>query len=534
MINHNSPNKNDPTTQYIIAAIYFIAIFSVAITFSIAALLEQYSYDQSWVSAHFAIIARNFLEYGVLGLGGVPIQNNPPLTLSPDTYGNWPPLYPITLSYVFAIFGESERVQHIFSALINLATATILFAFTRRAAGSIIAAVVVVFFFNIPIAAKFGHAGLHLYPTMMFYIASLYCFVLATDQEKLAAPQLQRRYAILGAAMIFLGVMASWEATLVVPGLLLAALLRRDWYAFRLAFLYGLVATIAVAAVLTLYHSRDPALLQVILERIGFYAGLASGDAHMERISPHLLHVFRENPSTIASPFVYFLLLTSRLNLLGTPGALALTMMVPLLALRAARTTTPWLYMIFGMLSVYLSCAVIMPHHNQIHEHQILLLVPPAALAIGFVLTALRKLGAETFSLNRKTFAIICLTLCILALWERSAISASLYFQYSPTTNPEIQFGHAIANRVEPGAIVAYTEVNPVPVYYARRHIIRGVYNEARLVENLAAIEALCPSCPIYMAIQAGRHKDFPNLLRKSPKRFDTPYGTLVPIKPPR
>ena len=61
----------------------------------------------AWASAHMAVLARSFAELGVVHLHGVPLQNNLPAGAQLDTYGHWPPLYPMLLSVAFRIFGDS-------------------------------------------------------------------------------------------------------------------------------------------------------------------------------------------------------------------------------------------------------------------------------------------------------------------------------------------------------------------------------------------------------------------------------------------
>ena len=517
--------------------IYAIALLSVAIPPLTAAFLSQYDYPHAWVSAHFSVIGRSFLEQGVLALNGTPIQNNAPLTAAPDAYLNWPPLYPVLLSYIYAVFGETERVHHVLAALINLGIAGLVFQFVRRAAGPMVAATAIIVFLNLPIVAKYGHVGMQLHLAILLCVGCLYCFVLSTHDE-VTEPQARRRHAILGGVLMFAGVMTSWEPSLAVLGLLAVALLRRDWTAYRLALIYGIVATVAVVFVFSVYAISYPYFLEAIFERALFRTGLISTDyeSRMAAISPHLIQ--EANTAYHAMNIVKYVatVFVPRLNLLGPFGLVAVALAVLLPIVRDAVAVPRWTYMVFGLLSVYLVWAVALRQHNQIHEYQILLMAPAAAVASGFVLFALgRELtGCEATSPRRTIFVATCLAIGIAAFIGRSPNTLQLYWAYQPASDPLIQFGRAIEKAVEPDAIVVHTENSMVPVYYAHRHIIRGVHNETVLGTYRTAIEELCPDCPIYMAIQDGREDGFRTLLRNTAQRTDTPYGTLVRMKPAR
>ena len=173
--------KRRPWFALATAIICICIVTSVAAMPFIAVVIDGYDYQGAWVSSYFAVMARSFQEHGVLALGGVPIQNNPPLTALPDAYLNWPPLYPIFLSIVFSVFGESEVVHHLVAVSINLGIAALVFAFVRRQAGSLAGAMAVLAFLSAPLVARYGHVGLHLHLAILLCLAGLYCFVLASE-----------------------------------------------------------------------------------------------------------------------------------------------------------------------------------------------------------------------------------------------------------------------------------------------------------------------------------------------------------------
>src|SRR5262245_53730565 len=92
-----------------LALLVFWLSIAVPLTLSnhFASLGEPFDYIHTQNSSHYSLEARSFAKHGVIALGGVPIRNNPPLGLKPDIYTHWPPLFPIVLSVVFRLFGES-------------------------------------------------------------------------------------------------------------------------------------------------------------------------------------------------------------------------------------------------------------------------------------------------------------------------------------------------------------------------------------------------------------------------------------------
>src|SRR5436190_21735478 len=111
--------------------VLFSVWLGVAVLLTVIANKSALSIPFDWMSADSSVIAQSFVHNGVLALGGVPINNNPPLGLQPDAYIHWPPLFQILLSVAFRAFGESEVVGYSFMCLILFANSLALYALVR-------------------------------------------------------------------------------------------------------------------------------------------------------------------------------------------------------------------------------------------------------------------------------------------------------------------------------------------------------------------------------------------------------------------
>src|SRR5262249_54956313 len=84
-----------PAQRSAIRLVHIAACVAGLVLIGLAIGLATYNYKHAWLSAHYAVMANAFNTFGLFDLGFVPVQNNPPLTTSPDAYLHWPPLYPV-------------------------------------------------------------------------------------------------------------------------------------------------------------------------------------------------------------------------------------------------------------------------------------------------------------------------------------------------------------------------------------------------------------------------------------------------------
>lgn len=505
-----------------------LAIVSALALPAMAVLLDSYDYMHGWVSAHFATIARSYMEHGVAALGGVPIQNNPPLTAMPDAYLNWPPLYPLLLSAVFSIFGETETVHHLFAASINMTLGAVIAIIIHRQFGLAAAAIAAIAFFNAPILAQYGHAGSQLHLALAFCVVSLWLFGLALRGGR---DRIAWWPALAGCVAFSLAVLSSWEPVLAAPGLAVAALAMRDRRGFALAVLYGVAAFATVVAVFGLYWMQydyfGDAILQRIMLRAGFDAPYDPAVSAMFS-SPHFILESHEPHRPLGLGYLAEVTVVAAMAL----GALGLAGLVFLY--RAPiwrRGGNAIAYAVAGLAAVYVLWVTLMSQHVAGHRYEFLLLAPLGGLAAGAVAGAFagRRAGEGTSSTARQFMLVAAIAL--VAVGGRASTTIALLQNHDPSASAEIRFAELIRDIAAPGSIVAHAGPSMVPVYYSKRHIVRSVWDEATLAEHRADIERLCADCPVYMAIPDAYRQRFTGFIAASKAESDSELGVIVRLR---
>ena len=492
----------------------------------VAVLLHSYDYQHGWVSAHFATMARSFMENGIFALGGVPVQNNAPLTLLPDAYVNWPPLYPMLLSIVFRIFGDAEIVQHLFATSINLALGGLLTAFTYRRFGTTAASIAAIAFFNAPILARFGHMGSQLHLAILLCLASLWLFAAAIGQDEGRAG----RARLIGAAGCFVfaaSVLSSWEPVLAVPGLFAVAVFTRDMRGALLSIAYGACGFLAICAVFGMYWAQYDYFGDAIIQRIMLRAGFdAAYDPAATAIfnSPHFIQETHEPLGTPGLSYWKRIFMSDILaqGLLGFLGIFLI------FKLPVWRRRDPLAYVAAGSIAIYVLWAVLMRHHMAIHVYELLLLTPIASICGGALVA--HYLGSDS-AVAPGRLMLASLAVILIAAGTKVPYTLKLLGNENPEQSAEIQFALQIRNTTEPGSIVAHADRSMVPVYYSRRHIIRSVWDEATLAENRTRIEALCTDCPVYLAIPDQYLSRFAGFTSKNKPILESGEGAIYRLR---
>ena len=93
----------------------------------------------------------------------MPVQNNAPLTASPDVYLNWPPLYGMLVGMAFRIFGASETTQHLLALALNFASAGLVCAIVRRRGSDLAGALACLAVLTTPALMRYGQMGSQLH-----------------------------------------------------------------------------------------------------------------------------------------------------------------------------------------------------------------------------------------------------------------------------------------------------------------------------------------------------------------------------------
>lgn len=479
-------------------------------------VIAEFSYHHSWVAAHFATMARSFLDYGFFQLGLVPVQNSGPLTAEPDYYLHWPPFFAIFQAWIFALFGgPSVFAVHALSTALVLAQAALLGLWLRRAVSPLAALVAVVVFLNLPLVAKFGHIGLYL------HLASLLTLAAVLLHDRAARSDARRPgLALLGAACFALACFTSWEPILALPGLAIYWLIHRAWRRFRLFAIYAAAGAASIAATLSLYVLQSPEAITALIDRALYRAGLGnyvvSSVQSLHTLEGNAFDVNRHDFSFLAFKYLSGILFGHLLQL-GVIGGLSL---VAIAVLGLRRRHRPWplsgpLLVLAPLFSMGVLWIVLMPQHFYIHEFQALLFALPAALAAAILAEATRprlmaagRIAAGAVARPR----MLLVALGVIAIVGRLGTDAGKYLAYDPD-EPLIGIGKTLARIIPEEGVVAVPWKTMVPTFYSERHLIRGVETHDAFLRYAAQIDRLCLECPVYLVLpaeqarsQASRH----------------------------
>ena len=485
-------------------------------TLATALLLPGYTYPQGWVSSHFSVMAMQFATHGVLALGGVPIQNMGPLTTSPDAYLNWPPLYPILLSWLVRLAGDGETAQHVLAASLVLTTAAVLFFIVRFECSRLAAVIAALAYLAAPVIAWYGQAGLHLHLALLATVAGLACFGRAVQ----SGGAIRRTWLAACLACFTVGAFTSWEPCLAAPGLVFVSACRRDMPGFRFGVSVGVVTTAVAVGVFALYWLSYPDSIHALFLRALLRAGFTGHPPATELLPPHALSDSLE-PAGVSKFYVVVLLVrVASVGLLGIVG-LCFAGRYPRLILGDKPALS---YAFAGAASIALLWSLGMANHMGIHDYEALIFAPPAALAAGALMEYLRN-GPSLRVLQWVPVAVL------LALAAREAATIRL-LRESQHDTPLIAFARDVRASTEPNALIVLPDRDMVFVYYSRRHTIRGVMNEQVLGQERQAIFALCPTCPVYLALPLALMGGFPRFAAETPSWSFSEIGTLYRLRP--
>lgn len=512
-----------------------LAIVSLCILSYPIFLFEYYDYYHAWVSAHFAVMARAFLDHGILTLGGVPIQNVGTLTEEPDVYLHWPPLFPIVLSQVFAVFGATTRVLHTLTVLLQLGIATLLFFAARRLFSPLAGIMAALAFVNLPIIARYGHIGSQLHLAMLFLMLSLYCIYRHVgDADQRSAETAHGQYpvfAILGTASFAAAVWSSWEPLLALPGLALAALATRDSRLWQTSVFYGTAAVFALASLIWLYGSRYSFFFHAIKYRLYAYADIKGFEpAGAMRVHDIVLGRGTFEVSALEAVVQFF----SRLNMLGWVGIAAIIAAFVIITVRRReRMFQRALVIMLPLLSMWLAAAVVMPIHYYMHEYQLLLAAPLTALALGLSVHALSHYPRPFSKPTGRRVAALMMWIGIpaLLLINRAPVDAIQYLRYRPMERESIRMAEIIERETAANAIVMMAGGDMVPIYYSRRHTIRGIFNDDIFFENVGSITDICGECDYYSVILRSQIPRYPSVISRYPIVWSGEWGMLLRVQ---
>ncbi len=434
-------------------------LFGVALAVTVVRGVEnsprEFDYSHAFVSADVATTARTFARVGVFHLHGVPVDNNPPIA-GQDLYTHWPPLLPILLSLCFRVFGVSERVAHLLMLCILVTTAILVFRVGQRWLGTVGGALAGFFWLTLPVTLQFGHLVAQQPLMTMFMVAAVLAFLEGRD--------------VVGAVMLFLGALSSWEIVLVAVGLLAASRWRPQLRRPAVAAAIGAGGGVLFVAALYLWNS--PQLAVDALQAAKFYMGMSSSYSHV--LAP------QQVPLSAGEQVMHMLLNNVwMLGPLGLGAVLQLfTARVPGRSLILVSLATPWLVW-----------CVVMKNHMARHHFEFVIAAPLVALALAWM--------AVTPS-SKHVGKIVALTAAVgvqMLILPKPVISDG----YDPAAL--IRYARSIRQATEPNAVVMAPLNSMVPLYYSERHIVRGVGSAESIAEQLPILQREYPGSPIYLAV---------------------------------
>ncbi len=466
-----------------------------------------------WVSAHFSTMARAFAELGVGFLGGVPIQNNPPLTSQPDAYLHFPPLLPILLSAVFRFWGASDTVAYLSMLVLTLATSLAVYFLVAATFDKKAGLFSAFAFLTLPVVFTYGHYVMPLSLALPLMLIALFFYIKAITVENCRSSRL---WLGLGAAIFALSVFASWEPLLLCPGLLAYAFIRPNRRQQRGALLYTLAGGLSMLGIFGLYAFQYPNLIAELWSVIGYRTGLIEYSAAPSTL--HQLHPEYQDERAGLWPLRVVFTFIERLALLGSLGLLALI----LITVYCWAKPNPGRYQLIGLVmvslaGVWLLWAVLMMQHFLHHEYEWMLAAPVAAVALGITASWLVNIAYTLRNGSQKTLmllmSLIGLPVILLhpqLVYTLDTVAAAVIPSEVTAENPElVKYGIAIRSATPPGSIVLSPPVDMTPVFYSERHTIVGVTGDDVLLKILPELYEEFNSYPIYLAFPPSEAQHF-------------------------
>jgi hypothetical protein len=482
---------------------------ALVITLVGAAVVVRRPFDtepHAWASAHFAMLAHSFNVHGVAALKGVPVHNHPPLGTQPDAYLHWPPLYPLILSFVFRVFGESEAVARGFTVAAMLVASLALFLLLRALAGARAGWLAAFAFLVSPVIVVFGRSVINLHFAVTFQLLGVLAFVHAVSGERI-----RRVPAVLGVAAMVSAVLCGWEPVLSSVGLLLASWMLRSRPGVRLGLVYVAACGLAVGGVLLLYVRAYPLLFADLWHTVLFRLGLGFQPTSELPIHAYVNRaVYGVSPG---SPVAVAAILLGRHLELGAFGLIAIAGVVGFAA--RFRSQSRAIGILFGGLFVpWLLWLVLMWKHALFHEFELLLPATFAAACFGIGLSAVlghlenAPAGSPARSLSWLAYLAVPAVMLVGALqvWRNDVLRSG------PPTGL-IEYAHDIRAATPENAVILSTESSLVPVYYSGRHLIRGIVDDATLARARQALIGVFPGSPVYVALRPEKQAAFPETL---------------------
>jgi hypothetical protein len=483
--------------------------------FALSVIANNLHGRYDWESGLIVAETRNFADLGIVKLGGIPVQNNPPLTAAPDYYTSWPPLAPIIYSFIARVAGDGVAILQASTAAVTVLAISLIGITVGQRHGFGPAALLVSGFLTMPWTLRYGLRISMLPFGLCFGAAASVCWILALRRQAENRPT--RWIVVAGACLMFLATLSSWEPVFLLPGFVVAALLtgrlRRMW---PVLLAYGAGAFAAIIGVFALYASQVPDFFARIAAQVLYRMGLSARGLRDEAFfDVHNLPLHETTPGLYTLIRMVVRFATNTANF-GACGLVALPFaLIIVWAARKTRRCEEWCHLVIPFTAAWLCWTVVFSQQAMVHEFEVAYGAVAAACAIGAVAAFLRDRLAGIAEFDARWVAGVFAILFLLA-----AIPVSADFVYQSRVMPEsaeLRLGRVIVGSTEPNGIVLTSSQSGVPMYSARRHLIRGVAEESLVLDHIEAFESLCRECFVYLALLPEETARFPILLRGRP-----------------
>ena len=471
---------------------FLLAVLSLIFLYSRVFNMTLDGDIHDWASTNLMTQARSFLELGPWRTHFVPVQNNPPLGRDPDVYLHWPPLMPLLVSFSMRIVGEREAAGRIVALLVSLITASLLVLLGRTLYNLRVGMLAGFFYLTAPAIYDAGRVIVQPPLAMMFAVAAVLFYALASSSGKW-----RKLWAAAGVTSVVLMVLASWDPLFMPLGLLLAAFYIHDRFKVKLAAWYLAAAGLTFVAIQADYILSYPALFADQVATIGYRMGLPFKAPSVVRLHGIVdLVGYKIQFSALTSfvnQFSNLLRYFSPFVLLG--GCLFLAIWRQ----PALRRDEKRLLIVGGLCFPWILWAVVMRQYMGIHAFTLVLAAPFLAFAAGLTLD-------EVFAwlLQRREWraALWVMALVLPLLVFHSALQAAIHVR-ERFTKPEFRdFSTLVERETPPNAVVLSPELFSNPVYYSKRHIVRGIDSASLLEQAIGQAHAAFPGSPLYLAVR--------------------------------
>ncbi len=458
----------------------------------------------AWASANVMTIARSYARQGIVPLRGLQIANNPPLGKQPDIYTHWPPLFPILLSRVFIVFGESEAIARAFAFVVYGALVFSLYLVVSDCCGRQPAAAAVLAFLTVPASYTFSRLVLGLNLAIACMLIAVWAVIRATRSSAV-----RWRWIWLGIVAIVLGVAASWEALLLPIVLISVAMVQRRNELARIGALYLVAAVGTFVLVLGLFLVAAPQMAAELWAVLRYRAGY--GQYFVSRITLHdipyqIVYAYhsRQTFSQLAwrNASISFAVFGD-LGLLATAGTFVA---IRKLLRGTARQNFLMLVVVFG--GTWAFWVLLMPNQVSDNAYEMLIAVPAVAvcMAVAFLFVCYELLTNRVCRIG-----LVAAMLLPLGIYTWRTAQA----KQSPT---EFAFEHDVEAHTPTDSVVLTPNPDMCAVYYLHRHVIRAIHTDTIVKFALQRLDDTFPGVPIYLAVPGAMSSRF----RQSLSAFQT------------